>query len=126
MKLLGIHLRTVKMVKAPDWDMSWAAGPDNLFDGEDLFIWNEAVFNGRVLNSNSMKMAFTPVKLNNGQQAPELAYVMLDNDRLQGNEIYFHGGGLDGFVSFLSRVPDEKITIAVIGEFYACLYELLS
>ena len=55
--------------KALDWDMSRAGGAGSLYSTvEDLYLWNEAVFNGKVLNEESLKSAFTSVTLNNGKK----------------------------------------------------------
>src|SRR6185436_20902384 len=50
--------------QALNWDMSWAFGCGALYSTvEDLFRWNEGVFDGRVLDAASLKAAFTPVKM---------------------------------------------------------------
>lgn len=113
---IGYTFQNGKMVKSADTEMSWAAGAGAIYSTvEDLFVWNEAVFNGRVLNEKSMKMAFTPGVLNNKEQTPDLPYGygwMLSDFR--GMKFIAHGGGVEGFVSSLSRQPDEKLTVAVL------------
>ncbi len=64
MKNTGIHSSTLKLENeakgltkengqyklALDWDMSWAGGAGAIYSTvEDLYTWNEAVFNGKVL-----------------------------------------------------------------------------
>jgi CubicO group peptidase (beta-lactamase class C family) len=62
---IGYTFENGKMVNAPDWDMSWAAGAGAIYSTVvDLYTWNEAVFNGKVLSPISLKQAFTPVVLN--------------------------------------------------------------
>jgi CubicO group peptidase (beta-lactamase class C family) len=113
---IGYAFENGNLVKPPDWDMTWAGGAGAIYSTvNDLFIWNEAVFNGKVLNAASLKMAFTQAKLNNGQQASGMAYGfgwMLPSYR--GMKFIAHGGGLDGFLSYLLRQPEENITICVL------------
>jgi len=46
-----------------DDDPSWFGGDGALYSTvEDLYRWNEGIFNGRVLDAASLKAAFTPVK----------------------------------------------------------------
>lgn len=113
---IGYQYNNNKILPSSDWDMTWAGGAGALYSTvEDLYLWNEALFNSKVLNQNSLKMAFTPVVLNNGKQAEPMIYGygwMLPEFR--GVKYIAHGGGLDGFLSFLMRQPDEKITIVVL------------
>jgi len=61
---LGYSLGTNGFKRALNWDMSWAAGAGALYSTvEDLYRWNEGIFNGRLLDAASLKAAFTPVKL---------------------------------------------------------------
>jgi CubicO group peptidase (beta-lactamase class C family) len=99
-----------------NWDMSWAGGAGALYSTlEDLFKWNEALFNGQVINEKSLASALTPVKLNNGNLPPDGEYgygLMLGKYRDVG--VVAHGGGLHGFITQLSRYPQEKLTVAIL------------
>jgi CubicO group peptidase (beta-lactamase class C family) len=102
--------------KAINWDMSRAGGAGSLYSTvEDLYLWNEAVFNGKVLNDESLKAAFTSVTLNNGKKPDDMdygygwAFWNIRDIRFIG-----HGGGLNGFLSQLSRQPEEKLTVMVL------------
>jgi CubicO group peptidase (beta-lactamase class C family) len=113
---IGYAIENGKIVKATDWDMTWGGGAGAIYSTvEDLFKWDEALFNGKVLNDKSMKMAFSQALLKNGKPAPEMPYGlgwMLPEYR--GIKFIAHGGGLDGFLTFLSRQPEEKLTIIVL------------
>jgi len=101
---------------ATNWDMSWAGGAGALYSTvEDLFKWDEALFNGKVLQEKSLKAGFTPVVLNNGKKPDNASYGYgwaLDDYR--GQEVIEHGGGLNGFISQLARYPKENITVALL------------
>jgi CubicO group peptidase (beta-lactamase class C family) len=102
--------------KALNWDMSRAGGAGSLYSTvEDLNLWNEAVFNGKVLNDSSLKAAFTVVTLNSGNKPDEMDYACgWVNSSVRGVRFISHGGGLHGFLSQLVRQPDEQLTVAVI------------
>lgn len=113
---IGYALEKGKYVPALNWNMSWAGGAGSLYSTTgDLFLWNEAIFNGLVLNEVSLQLAFTPVKLNNGEVFASMKYGCgwFLND-LRGIDEIAHGGGLHGFISYISRIPDKKLTIVTL------------
>jgi hypothetical protein len=76
--------------------------------------WNEGIFGGKVLSEESLKAAFTPVKLNSGEQ-PMMNYgygwIM---GEYRGLKTISHGGGLHGWSAYLTRYPDQNMTVAVL------------
>ena len=71
----GYAINNGKFEKSLDWDMSRAGGAGSLYSTvEDLYLWNEAIFNGKVLTAESLKAAFTSVTLNNGKKPQEMDY----------------------------------------------------
>jgi CubicO group peptidase (beta-lactamase class C family) len=102
--------------KALDWDMSRAGGAGALYSTvEDLYTWNEAIFGGKVLQEQSLKAAFTPVTLKDGSHPTEMVYGYgWAVDNLRDLTVINHGGGLHGFLSQLSRQPDNDVTVAVL------------
>lgn len=114
---LGYSLDTNGFKRALNWDMSWAAGAGALYSTvEDLFRWNEGVFNGRVLDAASLKAVFAPVKTSENQLNSDTGYGFgWFIYRHRGLREIWHGGGLPGFLSQLLRVPDEKFTVTVLA-----------
>lgn len=104
-----------KFQKALNWDMSRAGGAGALYSTVgDLYRWNEAVFNGRVLSQPSLEAAFTPVKLNDGSAGGGgYGYGWAISEQRGFKEIQ-HGGGLNGFSTFLARYPEQSFTVAVL------------
>ena len=102
--------------RAVNWDMSWAGGAGALYSTVgDLYRWNEAVFHRKVLTEASLEAAFKPVKTTASQE---------DNadsgygygwaiGKFRGDKEISHGGGLNGFTSFLLRLPGRNFTVAV-------------
>jgi uncharacterized pyridoxamine 5'-phosphate oxidase family protein len=103
--------------KALDWDMSWAGGAGALYSTvRDLALWNDAVFGGKVLSEASLRAALTPVAVAGAEEPPAegYGYGWLVG-KFRGLSEVQHGGGLQGFLSQLSRYPDEGLTVAVLA-----------
>ncbi len=107
-----------KFQKAQNWDMSRAGGAGALYSTvTDLYRWNEAVFNGKVLSDKNLAAAFTPVTLKDGS-TPQTAgdgygYGWSISD-FRGTREIAHGGGLHGFVTSLARYPEHNMTVTVL------------
>ena len=102
--------------RALNWNMDWAGGAGSLYSTtEDLYKWNEAVFNNKVLKPESMKAAFTPVVLNNGSMPPGIQYGYgWGLNEYRGVSSIGHSGGLHGFISQLMRVPKDSLTVVLL------------
>ena len=104
---------------ATDWDMSWAGGAGNLYSTpEDLLLWNQAVFNGDLLEPASLEAALTPVKLSDGSDPSPLGmngygYGWAINE-FRGLNEYSHGGGLHGFLTYLAHFPESDLNVVVL------------
>ena len=116
---LGYNLGTNGFERALNWDMSWAFGCGALYSTvEDLYRWNEGIFNGRVLDAASLAAAFTPVKTKENE-----AYYTKDGgygfgwfvSRDRGLREIWHGGGLNGFSSYLLQLPEAQFTVAILA-----------
>jgi CubicO group peptidase (beta-lactamase class C family) len=116
---IGYQYENGDIEPAVDWNMDFAGGAGNLYSTViDLYKWNKAVFNGNVLSEASKQMAFTPVVLNDGEQANALGggygygWIISTN---RGLQVIQHTGGLNGFNSSLSRFPEHHLTIVVLS-----------
>jgi CubicO group peptidase (beta-lactamase class C family) len=115
---LGYSYKEGKFDRAVNWNMSWAGGAGAIYSTvEDLYRWNEGIFNGKVLSAASLKAAFTPVKTKENQDDVSNAgygYGWILGD-LRGLREIWHNGGLNGFSSSLLRLPQENFTIAILA-----------
>ncbi len=105
---------------AMDWDMSHAGGAGNLYSNVlDLYKWNEAVFNGRVLSDAALEAALTPARLNNGEVADAMGGARYGYgwglSKWRGLRVISHGGGLNGFSTVLMRYPEVNTTVVVLS-----------
>jgi CubicO group peptidase (beta-lactamase class C family) len=128
MKNTGVHhsdqtLRHVALgydggpKRARNWDMSWAGGAGALYSTVgDLYRWNEGVFHGKVLSERSLTAAFTPVKTAETKEYdPTEGYGYgWAIGKFRGAREISHGGGLNGFVSHLLRMPEKNFTVVVL------------
>jgi CubicO group peptidase (beta-lactamase class C family) len=73
----------------------------------DLLRWEQGLFGGKVLSPESLKEMTTPFKDN---YAFGLAV-----HTVNGHRVIDHGGGIEGFNTMLAYYPDEKLTVAVLG-----------
>ncbi len=103
--------------RAINWDMSWAGGAGALYSTVgDLYRWNEGVFHGKVLSEKSLAAAFTPVKTAETKQYdPTEGYGYgWAIGKFRGAREISHGGGLNGFLSQLQRLPEKNFTAVVL------------
>ena len=102
-----------KFQNAKPWHMSWAAGAGAIYStANDLVRWNEALFGGKVLNAESLKQAFTPGKVTSDTESNYgFGWIIAEQ---QGLSTIWHNGGLDGFLSHLSRYPDQNVNIIAL------------
>ena len=97
--------------------MSRAGGAGALYSTvEDLARWNDAVFGGKVLSAASTEAAWTAVKTVAAPQPTDDGYGFgWGVGSFRGLREIQHGGGLQGFLSQLSRFPDRKLTVVVLA-----------
>lgn len=79
---------------------------------EDLFKWNQALQNGKLLKKETLELAFTPGKLNDG--TPMTFGYGWEMGDLQGSPAIAHGGGIHGFISYASWLPQENVVVILL------------
>lgn len=73
----------------------------------DLFLWNEGLYSGKLISAKSLEAMTTPVRNNYGYG--------LGVDSKSNRKKISHGGGINGFSTYISRYADDKITVVVLG-----------
>lgn len=103
----GYSLTKGKKVNSAYIDMTqpYAAGALYSTVG-DLFLWNEALYSGKLISAKSLEAMITPVKNNYGYG--------LGVDAKPNRKIISHGGGINGFSTYIARFLDEKVTVVVL------------
>jgi CubicO group peptidase (beta-lactamase class C family) len=74
---------------------------------EDLHRWSRALDEGKLISSAAYEKMFTPVKGN-------YAYGWIV-DKQFGRKRIGHGGGINGFSTYIGRLPDEKLCVVVLS-----------
>jgi len=103
-----------KTVKKADFqEMSWASGVGNIYSTtKDLYKWNEAIFNGKVLSNATSKTAFTQAVLKSGAKVDYgFGWFLITN---RGFKFIQHSGGVSGFSAYLERQPENNLTVCVL------------
>jgi CubicO group peptidase (beta-lactamase class C family) len=73
----------------------------------DLLRWEQGLFGGKVISAASLARMTTPFKSDYA-----LGVVVRTAN---GRKMVQHGGGIDGFNTFLAYYPDDKLTVAVLA-----------
>ncbi len=74
---------------------------------EDLLRWEQSLFGGKLISAASLAKMTTPFR-------NDYAFG-LTVQTVSGRKVIHHGGGIDGFNTFLAYYPDTKVTIAVLA-----------
>ncbi|MXO95924.1 serine hydrolase [Erythrobacter aquimaris] len=101
------------MVNADYVDMGIPQGAGALYSTtHDLLKWQRGLFGGKVLRPESLAMMVAPAI----EAMPDSGYGMgvLVTEKDDGRLIW-HGGGIEGFNSFLGHDPDRNITVVVLA-----------
>ena len=77
----------------------------------DLLIWNEALTAARLGTFVTEKLQ-EPARLNNGREIGYGRGLFLDTNR--GGRVVWHTGSAGGYKSFLSRYPEQGLSIAIL------------
>lgn len=92
----------------------------------DMLRWQEALFSGKVVKSESLALMIEPAKLKDGRLTsavrkadpdggPPLEYGLgLGVGERDGRRIIGHGGAINGFNSALYTYPDDKTAIVLL------------
>ncbi|HEX9940497.1 MAG TPA: serine hydrolase [Thermoanaerobaculia bacterium] len=80
---------------------------------DDLAIWDRALAGETLLKKASLERMFTPARLSSGRST-RYGYG-LGVYELEGRRVLEHGGGIFGYTSFLLRVPEEGLFVAILS-----------
>ncbi len=74
---------------------------------DDLYRWSHALENNSILSASQQNEAYTPVKNNYGYG--------WQIDSIDGKRRLAHGGGIPGYITIISRVPADEVTIILLS-----------
>jgi len=109
----GYSMNGAEVKKADFQEMSWALGVGSIYSTtKDLYKWNEAIFNGKVLSEKTLKLAFSPAVLNSGAKVDYGFGWFLSTNK--GLAFIQHSGVSNGFFSYIERQQENKLTVCVL------------
>ncbi|MEA3245935.1 MAG: serine hydrolase domain-containing protein [Gemmatimonadota bacterium] len=79
----------------------------------DLVAWTGKLHEGGIVNAASFREMTTPVKLPSGR--PMNYGFGLSVDTVDGHRVVAHGGGINGFISYLAHFPDDRLSVVVLA-----------
>ncbi|HUQ93369.1 MAG TPA: serine hydrolase, partial [Bryobacteraceae bacterium] len=74
---------------------------------DDLYLWDQALATDRILSSTALERMYTPVKNSYGY-----GWVIAEEF---GTKVIGHGGGINGFATFIARTPADKTLVVVLS-----------
>ncbi|HZN33747.1 MAG TPA: serine hydrolase [Pirellulaceae bacterium] len=96
------------VANAPYLDMTIPHGAGALYStATDLHRWSQALASSQLISSGAYEKMFTPGKSNYGY-----GWII---DKQFGRQRMQHGGGINGFSTFIARYPDEKLCVVVLS-----------
>ncbi len=115
-----IKKRAIGYQKLPDGyrnaaylDMSLPYAAGSMYSTvEDLYKWDQALYENKILSEASKKLMFTPGLDNYGY-----GFVITDQTigkTDQKTKVVMHGGGINGFNSLFTRFVDQKSLVVIL------------
>ncbi len=109
----GYMIQNGHITNADFIDMSIPYAAGSIYSTvEDMYRWNEALANGKLLSTASTRQMFSiyPETLSEGMH---YGYGVVLTQRF-GRQLYYHGGGVKGFESVIQRYQNERICIVIL------------
>jgi CubicO group peptidase (beta-lactamase class C family) len=78
---------------------------------EDLFIWNRALRDNKLLKKETLNLAYTSGTLNNGEKT-NYGYGWFLNE-INGSSTIEHSGGIFGYITNAIYLPQEDVFVAM-------------
>lgn len=96
------------IVNAAYLDMSIPFSAGGLYSTVgDLYLWDQALYGGKLLKKPSLDAMMTPVRNNYGYG--------LGVDKIFGRPMTGHNGGIEGFATSIIRFTDDRLTVIVLS-----------
>lgn len=94
-------------------DMSWPYAAGSMESTTlDLAKWDEALYGNRILSPSSLSQMWTRTQLAGGEtEGYGFGWQLAKTNDI---EIVQHGGGINGFSTFIRRAPSQGLTVIVL------------
>jgi CubicO group peptidase (beta-lactamase class C family) len=119
----GYQRRGGEFVNAAYLDMTVPYAAGSLYSTvEDLYLWDQALYDTKVLTEGSKAKMFRPWIATSGLGAPSMRYAfgwVVGNQVVGASQdsvfVISHGGGINGFNTLITRVPDTKTLVVLLN-----------
>ena len=79
----------------------------------DLLKWQQGLFGGKLLKPETLQTYVAPVDFEAFGEAKYASGVLVED--IEGQTVYWHGGGIEGFNTWLGHDPAKDITVVVLA-----------
>ncbi len=119
-----VNAKAANAAPIVDSTVAYSAGSIYSTTG-DLYRWHQALQSNKLLTKAQQELAYTPVKNQYGY-----GWTI---DSIDGKRRVGHGGGIHGYITNLSRVPEDDVLIVLLsnatdkslGDLTASIYAIL-
>jgi CubicO group peptidase (beta-lactamase class C family) len=105
----GYSLARNELVIAGYVDMTIPFAAGGLYSTTgDMLRWEEGLYRGKLLSPASLARMTTPLKKG-------YAFGLAVDSDANGNKVFWHGGAIEGFSSYVAYVPAERLAVVVLA-----------
>ena len=79
---------------------------------EDLYRWDQALYTAQLVPQELLDLMFTPHVKVDKKMSYGYGWIV---GELNGHQVASHSGGIEGFVTDISRYPDDDVTIIILS-----------
>jgi D-alanyl-D-alanine carboxypeptidase len=103
-------------INAPHWDVSTQYSAGGLYSTVgDLYKWDQAFYSNDLVSAKTLDKIFSAaVTTSDGSSRYGYGWLVFG---LSGHQVVEHPGGLYGFVSQLTRYPEDQVTIIILSNY---------
>ena len=83
---------------------------------DDIHLFSDALFTGHLLKPETLKLMTTPAELPKGRKAPYGLGLFVR--KVNGVDVWSHGGNSVGYAGSLTYIPAKKTTIVILANAY--------
>lgn len=80
---------------------------------QDLYLWDQALYTGKILPKEILAASFTPGQLNDGSQT-RYGYGWHLKKTADGQQVIFHTGSSTSFRNIFYRIPQSSISVIIL------------
>ena len=111
-KALGyIRFSRLESISSMPWDSTATYSAGSLYStANDLYLWHKGLIDNKVLTKESIAKAYTPYLEGYGLGC----WI----DTIYQKRVISHGGNIEGFTSYLGRIPEDDVCVILLNNIY--------